>query len=349
MKYNYLGRSGLKVSELGMGTMSFGGEGTWQRVGATDIADARRQIDLSIEAGINFFDTADIYSNGMSEEILGAAIGDKRKDNLIATKVRFPMGPGPNDGGLSRHHIIAECEASLKRLKTDWIDLYQLHQWDGQTPVEETILALDDLVRQGKVRYIGCSNYSAWHMMKALGTSERLSAHRFISQQIHYTLQAREAEYELIPAAIDQGVGMLIWSPLAGGLLSGKYRRDKSAPEGSRHLLGWRDPPVRDEPLLYDIVDKLVEIAEARDATPAQIALAWLLGRPGVSSVLVGARTEAQLVNNLKAVDIELSADERAALDSVSRPALLYPYWHQRNTISDRLSEADMALIGEHL
>lgn len=349
MEYRQLGHSGLKVSTLSLGTMTFGGKGAFAKTGATDVDGARRQIDLCIDAGVNLLDTADVYSAGLSEEILGAALAGKRDKVLVATKARFPMGDGPNDAGSSRHHLIAACEASLRRLGTDHIDLYQLHEWDGLTPVEETLEALDTLVRAGKVRYVGVSNFSCWHLMKTLGIAARDGLARPVSQQIHYTLQAREAEYELVPAALDQGVGILVWSPLAGGLLSGKYRRGRQAPEGTRQFANWGEPPVRDEDRLYDIIEVLVGIAEARGGSAAQVALAWLVGRPAVTSVVIGARTEAQLTDNLLAADLVLSAEERARLDSVSTPPLLYPYWHQANTASDRLSPADLSLLGPHL
>src|SRR3954463_13220404 len=238
MHYRQLGRSGLRVSSLTLGTMTFGGRGKFANVGSTDVAGAARQIDMCLDAGGTPIDTANVYSDGLSEEIVGEVLdsGGRRDRALIATKARMPMGDGPNDAGLSRHHLIHECEASLRRMGIDHIDLYQVHEWDGQTPLEETLSALDTLVRDGKVRYIGCSNYAGWHLMKALGISAVAGRERFVSQQIHYTLQAREAEYELVPIAVDQGVGILSWSPLAGGLLSGKYRRDQDAPEGSRHL-----------------------------------------------------------------------------------------------------------------
>ena len=349
MDYRQLGRSGLRVSALTLGTMTFGGGGNFAKVGSTDIDGARRQIDMCLDAGVNLIDTADVYSAGASEEIVGQALAGRRDSVLLATKARMRMGDGPNDEGLSRHHLIRACEASLRRLGTDYIDLYQVHEWDGATPLEETLDALDHLVRSGKVRYVGCSNYAGWHLMKALGISERLRLQRFISQQIYYSLQARDAEYELVPIALDQGVGILIWSPLAGGLLSGKYRRGQEGPEGSRHLTDWNEPPVRDEDKLYDTIDVLVEIADAHDVSPAQVALAWLLGRPGVCSVVVGARTEEQLADNLGAADLELSDDERARLDEVSAPPLLYPYWHQAKTSSDRLGEADLTLLGAHV
>ena len=225
MDYRQLGHSGLRVSALTLGTMTFGGRGNFAKVGGTDVETATRQIDMCLDAGVNLIDTADVYSGGLSEEIVGKALKGRRDRVLLATKARMPMGDGPNDAGLSRHHLIRACEASLRRMGTDYVDLYQVHEWDGQTPLEETLDALDHLVNSGKVRYIGCSNYAGWQLMKALGISERRGLQRFVSQQIYYSLQARDAEYELVPAGLDQGVGILVWSPLAGGLLSGKYRR----------------------------------------------------------------------------------------------------------------------------
>ncbi len=347
MEYRQLGRSGLRVSTLTMGTMTFGGGGNFANVGSTQVEEARRQIDQCLDAGVNLVDTADVYSDGLSEEIVGEVLKGRRADVLLATKVRFPMGEGPNDAGLSRHHIVRGCEASLRRLGTDHIDLYQVHEWDGVTPLEETLAALDTLVRDGKVRYVGCSNYSAWHLMKALGVAELRGLPRFVSQQIHYTLQAREAEYELVPAALDQGLGILVWSPLAGGLLSGKYRRD-AQPEGqARHLGPWGEPPVHDQEALWAIVDVLVEVAQAHEVSAAQVALAWLLGRPAVTSLVIGARTEQQLADNLAAADLVLTEQERRRLDAVSRLRLLYPYWHQKNTAAERLSPADDSLLGQ--
>jgi len=348
MEYRQLGRSGVRLSVLTLGTMTFGGVGFFAKTGSTDVAGARRLIDLALDAGVNMLDTANVYSQGASEAIVGEALGDKRDGVLIATKARFRMGDGPNDRGVSRWHLIRACEDSLRRLRTDRIDLYFMHEWDGQTPLEETLEALDTLVRSGKVRYIGCSNYSAWHLMKALGISERHGYQRFVTQQIHYTLQAREAEYELVPIALDQGVGILVWSPIAGGLLSGKYRRGQR-PEEGRHLKDWGEPPVRDEEALYRIVDALGEIGEAHGVSAAQVALAWLLGRPGVTSLVIGARTEDQLRDNLAAASLTLSEEERARLDAVSAPPLLYPYWHQANTAGDRLSAADLTLLKQHL
>ena len=347
--YRHVGASGLRVSAFGLGTMTFGGRDRFASVGSTGVDAARRQVDRCLDAGINLIDTADVYSRGLSEEILGEALKGRRERVVLATKARMPMGDGPNDAGLSRHHIIRACEASLRRMGTDYVDLYQVHEWDGQTPLEETLDALDHLVHSGKVRYIGCSNYAGWQLMKALGISERRHLQRFVSQQIYYSLQARDAEYELVPAGLDQGVGILVWSPLAGGLLSGKYRRGEDYPEGSRHLTDWNEPPVREEDKLFDTIEVLVEIADARGVSPAQVALAWTLGRPGIASVVVGARTEEQLADNLGAADLTLADDERARLDEVSAPPLLYPYWHQAKTSSDRLSEADLTLLGAHV
>jgi aryl-alcohol dehydrogenase-like predicted oxidoreductase len=349
MEYRQLGRSGLRVSTVTLGTMGFGGTGWASPVGRIDVDGARRQIDICREAGVNLFDTADVYSDGLSEQILGEALGKNRDDVLIATKVRGDMGPGPNDGGLSRYHIVRACEASLRRLGTDHIDLYQVHEWDGVTPLDETLSALDALVRSGKVRYIGSSNYTGWQLMKSLWISDRDRLESFVSQQIYYSLQARDAEHELVPVSIDQGLGILVWSPIAGGLLSGKYRRGQQAPEGSRHLGDWDEPPVHDEDKLYDTVEALVAIGEAHGVSAARVALAYLLAKPAVTSLIVGARTDEQLADNLAAADLALTADEVARLDDVSGEPLRYPYWHQANTSADRLGPADLSLIGRHL
>jgi aryl-alcohol dehydrogenase-like predicted oxidoreductase len=349
MEYRALGRSGLRVSVLTMGTMTFGGRGPFANVGSTSADEARRQVDQCLEAGVNLVDTADVYSGGAAEEILAHALRGRRDEMLVATKVRMPMGDGPNDAGLSLHHIVSGCEASLRRLGTDHIDLYQLHEWDGLTPVEETLAALDLLVRAGKVRYVGVSNYAGWQLMKALGVAGRDGLPAFVSQQIYYSLQAREAEYELIPAAVDQGLGVLVWSPLAGGLLSGKYRRDRQPQGGSRQLTDWNEPPVRDPEALFDTVEALVGIGAEHGVSAAQVALAYLLGKPAVTSLVIGARTAEQLADNLAAADLVLTAAERARLDKVSAPPLIYPYWHQAKTARDRLSPADLTLLGPHL
>jgi aryl-alcohol dehydrogenase-like predicted oxidoreductase len=349
MEYRQLGRAGLRVSTVTLGTMGFGGTGSASPVGNLDVKAARRQIDICLEAGVNLFDTADIYSDGLSEEILGEALGSDRGDVLVATKVRGDMGPGPNDGGLSRHHIVQAVEASLRRLGTDYIDLYQVHEWDGLTPLEETLSALDALVRSGKVRYVGSSNYTARQLMKALWISDGHGYEPFVSEQIYYSLQARDAENELVPIAIEENLGILVWSPLAGGLLSGKYRRGQDAPEGTRRFEGWTEPPVNDETRLYDTVDALVEIGEGYGVSAAQVALAYTLAKPAVTSVIVGARTEEQLRDNLAAADLELTESELDRLDAVSQAPLLYPYWHQANGGKGRLSPADLSLLERHL
>jgi aryl-alcohol dehydrogenase-like predicted oxidoreductase len=349
MEYRQLGNSGLRVSVLSLGTMTFGGTSIFSKVGSTDIDGACRQVDLCLDAGVNLFDTANCYSDGMSEEILGQALKGRRDQVLVATKARMVVGDGPNDGGVSRYHLIRECEKSLRRLKTDHIDLYQLHEWDGQTPLEETLEALDTLVRSGKVRYVGASNYSGWHLMKALAASERHGYVRFVSQQIYYSLQGRDPENELVPISIDQGLGILVWSPLAGGLLSGKYRRGKPQPEGTRHLNDWGEPPVYDQEKLYDIVEELVTIAGSHGVSGAQVALAYLLNKPAVTSLIVGARTDAQLADNLAAAKLVLTPEEQVRLDKVSLTPLQYPYWHQVKTASERLSPADRSLLGPRL
>jgi aryl-alcohol dehydrogenase-like predicted oxidoreductase len=349
MDYRQLGRSGLRVSTITLGTMGFGGSGWAAAVGQIDVEGAKRQIGLARDAGVNLFDTADVYSSGTSEEILGAALGSARDEVLVATKVRMPMGDGPNDAGLSRHHIIKGAEDSLRRLNTDYIDLYQVHEWDGQTPLEETLHALDTLVQSGKVRYVGCSNYAAWHLMKALWTADQHDYQPFVSNQLYYSLQNRDIENEIVPACVDQGVGILVWSPIAGGLLSGKYRRGVDAPAGSRHLSDWSEPPVNDEDKLYDTIEEIVAIGEARGVSGAQVALAYTLAKPAVTSLIVGARTEEQLADNLAAAELTLTAEELERLDAVSGSPLAYPFWHHAATSSDRLSPADLTLLGRHL
>ena len=349
MQYRQLGRTGLRVSAFTLGTMGFGGTGWATPVGTIDVDGAREEIAIAKEAGVNLIDTADVYSAGLSEEIIGQALGRTREDWLIATKVRMPMGDGQNDAGLSRHHVIRGAEASLRRLGTDYIDLYQLHEWDGHTPLEETLTALDDLVRSGKVRYVGCSNYAAWQMMKALGIADARQLERFASNQLYYSLQSRDIETEIVPACLDQGVGILVWSPIAGGLLSGKYRRGVAAPAGSRHLSDWDEPPVHDEDKLYDTIEVAVKIGESHGVSAARVSLAYIAQKPGITSVIVGARTPDQLRDNLAAASLELTPEEIAALDDVSGEPLRYPFWHQAKTSSDRLSPADLSQISRHL
>ncbi|MBO0829536.1 MAG: aldo/keto reductase [Streptosporangiales bacterium] len=345
MEYRQLGRSGLRVSTLTMGTMTFGGKGPFGDIGDTDAAGARRQIDICLDAGVNLVDTANVYSAGMSEQFVGEAIRGRRDELLLSTKVRMRTGRGPNAGGLSRHHIREQAEASLRRLGTDHIDIYHVHEWDGQTPLEETLETLDTLVRSGKVRYLGVSNYSGWQLLKALGIADARGYQRFVSNQIYYSLESRDAEYELVPASLDQGLGIMVWSPLAGGLLTGKYRRGRQATEG-RHLTDWDEPPVRDQEKLYDTVDTVVEIADGHGVSPARVSLAYLLAKPGVTTLVVGARRDEQLRDDLGAADLTLSADEIARLDEVSAPPLIYPHWHQAKTAADRLGAPDLALHG---
>lgn len=346
MKYRSLGRSGLRVSEIAMGTFTFGGKGDFAMVGKQGVKEAKRLVDCSIDNGVNLFDCANMYSLGLAEEILGEVI-EGREDVLVTSKVRMKIGDGPNDEGASRYHILRECERSLKRLRRDHIDIYYLHEWDGATPLDETLEAMDILVRHGKVRYIGCSNYSGWHTMKALAEADRHGLARFATQQIHYTLEAREAEYELLPIAVDQGLGTLVWSPLAAGLLSGKHRRDNEPAAGSRQARGWTEPPIREEERLWRIVDVLVELADARGATPAQMALAWLLDRPSITSLVVGGSSTGQFEENFGAVDLDLTDEERSRLDEASAIPLLYPYWHQSNFAIDSFTPADKALMPE--
>jgi aryl-alcohol dehydrogenase-like predicted oxidoreductase len=349
MEYRQLGHSGLRISALTLGTMTFGGRGGFSAVGATDVTGARRQVDMALDAGVNLIDTADVYSGGFAEEITGEVITGRRDSLLLSTKVRMSMGDGPNDAGLSRQHIIAGCEASLRRLGTDHIDLYHVHEWDGQTRLEETLSALNTLVQTGKVRYLAASNYAGWQLMKALAIADARGYERFAAQQVYYSLEARDAEYELVPLSVDQGLGILVWSPLAGGLVSGKYRRHASPSEGTRQVSGtWHEPPVRNQDKLYDTIEVLVDVASGHGASPAQGALAGLLGRPAVTSLIIGARTDDQLRDNLGAADLVLTGDERAALDKVSLPELVYPHWHQLATSRDRLGAADLALLGPH-
>ncbi|MFF1450452.1 aldo/keto reductase [Streptomyces sp. NPDC058274] len=343
MEYRLLGRSGLRVSTLAMGTMTFGGSAAFGDVGHTDVAGARRQIDMCLDAGVNLVDTANMYSAGAAEEILGQAIGSNRDRLLISSKVRMPMGEGPNDEGLSRHHIRDQVEGSLRRLNTDHLDIYHVHEWDGLTPLEETLETLDTLVRSGKVRYLGVSNYSGWQLMKALAVADAHGYQRFVSNQIYYSLESRDAEYELVPLSLDQGLGIMVWSPLAGGLLSGKYRRGQQASDG-RHLTDWNEPPVRDEDKLYDTIETVVDIASAHSASPAQISLAYLLAKPAVTSVIIGARKDEQLADNLGTAEVTLTSEDIDRLDKVSAPELIYPHWHQSRLAASRFGAPDLAL-----
>ncbi|MFP4406962.1 MAG: aldo/keto reductase [Spirochaetaceae bacterium] len=341
MKYRTMGNSGLMVSPLTLGTMTFGGGGFFANVGVTQVDEARELVAISRDAGVNLFDTADVYSWGESERILGKALGASINEVLIATKVGMQVGDDVNERGLSRRHIIRQCEQSLRNLGRDYIDLYQVHSWDGQTPLEETLGALGHLVDQGKVRYVGCSNYSAWHMVKALGVADREHLPPFVVTQNFYSPAFRDVEFELLPAAIDAGMGMLVWSPLAGGLTSGKYRRDRQ-PESGRHLSEWDEPPIDDPERLWNTVDVLVEVGEEHNCSAAQVSLAWLMTRPGITSVIVGARDRDQLADNLAAMELELTEAQIDRIERASRPKHIpYPMWHQRQTAAARLSEAD--------
>lgn len=344
METRYLGGTGLRVSVLSFGAMTFGGAESpfFAPIGTTAVDEARELVSTCIDAGVNLFDTADVYSNGASESILGGAIGARRADVLVATKLHGTTGEGPNDLGQSRHHIVRACEDSLRRLGTDWIDLLQVHGFDGRTRLEETLRALDDLVSAGKVRYVGCSNYSGWQLMKALAISDRDRLGRYANVQAYYSLGQRELEFELVPLALDQGVGILVWSPLSGGLFSGKFRRGQSEPAESRRAQMGQSPGTIDLERAYDTIEVLAEVAAAHaaeGATIAQAALNWVLAKPGVTSLVVGARTPAQLADNLAASSWSLTPEEVGALDRVSEPVAPYPYWHQRTYNLERMTD----------
>ncbi len=327
MKYNLLGNTGLYVSELCLGTMTFGGRGMWTAIGTLPQEQVNSLVKQSVDGGINFIDTANIYSEGLSEQMTGQAIrnlGLKRDDLVIATKVRGQMGEGPNEVGLSKKHILQQANESLTRLNMDYIDLYQIHGFDKLTPLEETLEALDSLVKSGKVRYIGCSNLAAWQLMKALGISAQQHLSKFVSLQAYYTIAGRDLERELVPLLLDQKVGLMVWSPLAGGLLSGKYSRDTETQEGRR--VNFDFPPVNKEKA-YDILDVMRKIADNKGVTVAQIALSWLLHQPAVTSVIIGANKPEQLADNLSSVDVKLEAEELDQLNEVSKLSPEYPGW----------------------
>jgi aryl-alcohol dehydrogenase-like predicted oxidoreductase len=331
MEYRQLGASGFKVPVLSFGTGTFGGKGEFFGAwGNTDVAEAKRLVDVCLDAGLNMFDSADIYSDGAAESVLGEAIKGRRDRVLISTKATFRSGEGPNDVGSSRFHLLKACDAALKRLGTDYIDLFQLHGFDALTPVEETLSTLDDLVRAGKIRYIGVSNFSGWHLMKSLAVSDRYGYSRYIANQAYYSLIGRDYEWEQMPLGLDQGVGAVVWSPLGWGRLTGKIRRGQPLPETSRlHKTGDVGPQMSDE-YLYRVVDALDEIAAETGKSVPQVALNWLLQRPTVSTVVIGARNEEQLTQNLGAVGWDLTKEQIAKLDAASDVAPVYPYWHQR-------------------
>jgi aryl-alcohol dehydrogenase-like predicted oxidoreductase len=336
MKTRFLGNTGLEVSELCLGTGSFGGRRGYERTGTIGQKEADRIVAMCLDAGMNIFDTAEDYSAGWAEEILGKALGDRRKDVIVITKVHPTRTAGPNDGGLSRNHIIAGCEASLKRLGTDYIDIYELHMFDEHTPLEVTIRALDDLVRQGKVRYTGCSNFTGFQVMKSLSISERNGWEKFMTLEAMYSLVSRWIEFELVPICLDQGIGILVFSPLHGGYLTGKYRKGQPWPEGTRFKKaektgGW---PI-DMDQLYGIVEVLDGIAAAHETTVSQVAMNYLLRKPGVGSLIIGIRTAQQLQENIGATDWELTPEEVARLDAVSEPERRHPY-HFYNPVKER-------------
>lgn len=331
MDYRQLGASGLNVPILSLGTGTFGGGTAFFKAwGVTQVEEATRMVNLCLDVGLTLFDTADVYSQGLAEEILGGAMAGIRQKALISTKATFKMGPGPNEYGSSRFHLIKSCEDSLRRLKTDYIDIYHMHGFDGNTPVEETLSALNNLVQSGKVRYIACSNFSGWHLMKSLSVSERYGWSKYIAHQAHYSLLSREFEWELMPLALDQRVGTIVWSPLSAGRLGGKYRRDQPLPSDSRIAQGGGEGPAIAPDFLYGIVDTLDEIAAETGKTVAQVALNWVLQRPTVCNVVIGARNEDQLKENLGAVGWNLSIEQIKKLDNASHRDPIYPYWHQR-------------------
>lgn len=331
MDYRVLGNSGFSVPALSFGTGTFGGNHPFfSKWGASDVEQATRLVDICLDAGVTMFDTADIYSFGQSEEILGEAVAGRRDKVLLATKATFRMSDDPNEVGSSRFHLIHSCERSLRRLKTDYIDIYTMHGFDARTSVEETMRALETLVESGKVRTIACSNFSGWHLMKSLGVSEKYGLARYAAHQAHYSLLRREYEWELMPLALDQGVGTVVWGPLSQGRLSGRFRRNQPIPADSRMAQGAGEGPAIDDEWLYSVVDVLDAISAETGKTVSQVSLNWLLQRPTVATVLIGARTEEQLRENLGAVGWNLSADQVARLDAVSELPTIYPYWHQR-------------------
>lgn len=330
MEYRRLGTSGLNVPLISLGAATFGGSSEFFRAwGSTDVTAARRMVDLCLDAGVTMLDTADVYSNGASEEVLGEALKGRRDKVLISTKATFRLGSGPNDVGSSRFHLLKSCDEALKRLQTDHIDIFHLHGFDAMTPPEEALATLDQLVRAGKIRYVGVSNFSGWHLMKSLAVADRYGYPRYVANQTYYSLIGRDYEWELMPLGLDQGVGALIWSPLGWGRLTGKIRRGQPLPQTSRlHTTADKGPPVDNE-LLFRVVDALEDVAKETDKSVPQIALNWLFHRPTVSSVIIGARDEKQLKDNLGAIGWSLTREQIAKLDAASKTTKPYPYWHQ--------------------
>ncbi len=337
MEYRLLGGSGLKVSALSFGAATFGGTNDFFKPwGSTEVDEARRLIDVCVDAGVNLFDTANGYSDGRSEEVLGKAVEGRRDKVLISTKSGFPTGPGPNDEGSSRYHLRNALEASLRRLGTDYVDIYHLHAFDALTPIEEVQDTLNKFVREGKIRYIAASNFSGWHLMKSLAVADRYGYTRFVAHQVYYSLIGREYEWELMPLALDQKVGALVWSPLGWGRLTGKIRRGQPMPEGIRYPQTKAAAPQVPDEHLFNVIDAMDKIAAENGKSITQIALNWLLQRPTVSSVIVGARNEEQLRQNLGAIGWSLTPEQIAALDKATELEPIYPYWHQRKTFSRR-------------
>lgn len=331
MEYRQLGNSGLRVPVLSFGTATFGGGNDFFKAwGSTQVDEATRMVNLCLDAGVNLFDTANIYSDGIAEEILGKAIVGLRDKVLISTKAVFPTSDAVNNFGASRYHLIKACEDSLRRLGTDHIDIYHMHGFDANTPVEETLKALDNLIQSGKIGYIACSNYSGWHLMKSLSVSERYGWSKFVAHQAYYSLLDRDFEWELMPLGIDQNIGTIVWSPLSSGKLSGKYKRNQPLPENARVAQGGSPVPDSDIERLYNIVDVLEEVAQEVNKTVAQVSLNWLLQRPTIANIIIGARNEEQLKQNLEAVDWNLTIDQVKKLDQASEVLPTYPYWHQR-------------------
>jgi aryl-alcohol dehydrogenase-like predicted oxidoreductase len=331
MEHRQLGNSGLQVPVLSFGTATFGGVGDFFKAwGTTQQEEANRMVKLCMEAGVNFFDTANVYSRGVAEEILGHAVKGFRDKTIISTKATFKMSEAPNDSGSSRFHLMRQVEDSLRRLQSDYIDIYHMHGFDGNTPVDETLRTLDTLVQSGKIRYIACSNFSGWHLMKSLSVSERYGWTKYIAHQAYYSLLDREFEWELMPLGIDQKIGTIVWSPLASGRLGGKYRRNQPLPAANRVQQGGGHGPALNEEFLYNIIDALDAVAAETGKTVAQVALNWVLQRPTVANIIIGARNEEQLKQNLDAVGWNLTTEQIRRLDAASEREPIYPYWHQR-------------------
>lgn len=345
MKYINLGNSGLRVPKYILGTIPFSGTNGFEAAGNVKEDEARRMVDMSLEAGINMFDTANLYSEGDSEKVLGAAIKGRRDEVLINSKTGFQLGVGPNNGGASRINIEDSIDQSLKRLGTDYLDLYFVHLWDGQTPVEETIETMTNLIKKGKIRYWGVSNYSGWALARTFTVAQQPGYIPPITQQIYYTPEARESEYELLPAGTELGIGNMIWSPLGEGLLNGKIGRNKTAPENTRQGGGWSEPWVQDQERLYKVIDALEEVAASHNASVPQIAYAWVRDRPNVGPIIIAARNEEQLKENIASFDIKLTQEEHDLIESAARPAPIYPLWHRAMSSFEKGSPAEMTYL----